>query len=118
MKLRRVDSCCAVVEQQLVAELRDGHEPDIRYFEEVLDGGAAVDVHGPGVCAGLQQHLHQDVIAVPGGLVESCFMVLLFKVGIWNRRKKLLRFLPDGIEEGDLQLEPLTCLVVQQEATN
>lgn len=91
-----VDPCRAVVEQQLIAELGFGHGPDISHFEEILNGGTAVDVHGSCVCTGLQQHLHQDVIAVPGGLVESCFMVLLLEVRIWTRRAMLVKTDPEA----------------------
>lgn len=86
VELWRVDPCCVVVEQQLKAELRYGHGPDIGHFEQILNGGTAVDVHGSGVCSGLQQHLHQEVIAVPGCLVESRLMVLLLEVWVCVRR--------------------------------
>lgn len=77
-----VDPRCVVVEQQLIAEFRYGHRPDTSHFEEILNGGTAVDVHGSRVGSGLQQHLHQDVVAVPGRLVKSCFVVFLSEVGI------------------------------------
>lgn len=85
MELRRVNPRCVVVEKQLKAEFWNGHGPDAGHLQEVLDGGAAVDVHGPGVCSRLQEHLHEDVIAVPGGFVESRLMVLFLEVGIWTR---------------------------------
>ena len=81
-----VDPGCVVVEQQLIAELRYGHWPHVGHFEEILNGGAAVDVHGSCVCSGLQQHLHQDVITVPGCFVKSCFMVFFPEVGICSRK--------------------------------
>lgn len=58
MELWRVNPRCVVVEKQLKAEFWYGHGPYVDHFEEVLNGGAAVDVHGPGVSAGLQEHLH------------------------------------------------------------
>jgi len=69
VELEWVDARCVMVEQQLIAELRYGHGPDTSHSEDVLDRSTAVDVHGSGVGSGLQQHLHQDVITVPGCLV-------------------------------------------------
>lgn len=86
MELRRVNSRCVVVEEQPEAEFRNGRGPDVGHLQEVLDGGAAVDVHGPGVCSCLQEHLHEHVVAVPGCFVESRLMILFLEVGIWVRR--------------------------------
>lgn len=99
VELWRVDPCCIAVEQQLAAELGYGHGPDIDHFEEILNGGTAIDVHGPCVRSGLQQHLYQDVIAVPGRLVEGCFMVLLLKIWVWTRTATLWKTDPRGIHD-------------------
>lgn len=96
VELWRVNACCVMVEEQLEAEFRDGHGPHVGHFDQVLDGGAAVDVHGPGVCSGLQEHLHEDVVAVPGGFVESCLMILFLEVGIWT----------DGYSDGTAAAQP------------
>lgn len=116
VELGWVDPCCIVVEQQLIAELVPGHGSDVCHFEEVLNGSAAIDVHGTCVCSGLQQHLHQDMIAVPGSLVESGFMIFLLDVWIWTRSSMLVKtdpvpdpvsalktHLPDGRAGGDTQ---------------
>lgn len=83
MELWWVNSRCVVVEKQLKAEFWNGHGPDLGHLQKVLNGGAAVDVHGPGVCSRFQEHLHEDVIAVPGCFVESRLMILFLEVGIW-----------------------------------
>ena len=82
VELGRVDARAVVVQQQLVAEMGDAHGPDAGDLQEVLDGGAAIDVHGPGVRPALQQHLHQHLVAVPGGLVEGRLLVLLWDVWV------------------------------------
>lgn len=87
MELWRVNARCVVVEQQLIAELRYGHGPHISHFEQILDGRTAVDVHGPCICSGLQQHLHQGVITVPGCFVKSCFVILFLEVWICRRKE-------------------------------
>lgn len=92
VELGRVDPRRVVVEQQLVAALGYGHGPDPGHFEHVLNRGTAVDVHCLGVCPGLQQHLHQHVVAVPGRFVESGFVVLFSEVGILRRRKMFFFF--------------------------
>lgn len=46
VELRWVDASCIVVEQQLIAELRYCHRPDVSNFEQILDWSTSVDVHG------------------------------------------------------------------------
>lgn len=96
VELWRVNACCVMVEEQLEAEFWDGHGPHVGHFDQVLDGGAAVDVHGPGVCSSFQEHLHEDVVAVPGGFVESRLMILFLEVGIWT----------DGYSDGTAAAQP------------
>lgn len=85
VELGRVNARGVVVEEQLEAELWDGRRPDAGHFQKVLDGGAAVDVHGPGVCSCFQEHLQEHVVAVPGSFVESRLMILFPQVGVCIR---------------------------------
>ena len=66
-----------MVQQQLVADLRLGGGPHGGDLQHVLDGSAAVDVHEIGLRASLQHHVHEDVVAVPGGLVERRLEVVI-----------------------------------------
>lgn len=124
MELWWVNPCCIVVEQQLKAEVWYGHRPDFRHFKEILNGRTAVDVHGSRICPSLQQHLYQDVIAVPGSFVKSCFVVCLLNVGICNRNQicNIAVEVKGGggvkVKVKETYLERLTSLIVQQEATD
>ena len=66
-----------MVQQQLVADLRPGGGSHGGDLQHILDGSAAVDVHEIGFCAGLQHHVHEHVVAVPGCLVEWRFKVVI-----------------------------------------